>query len=1138
MAETVQPVVSIVIPVLNKVEFTRQCLDRIWRNTADVGSLEVIIVDNGSVDGTAAWFQEAPRFPHPLRYHRNATNLGFAKGNNLGADIALGEYLLFLNNDTLVQPGWLSEMLRVIRSDKAIGIVGIKQLFPYTNTIYHTGVVFAPGGIPQHLYPHLDASLPYVNQEREYQAVNGACLLIGRRLFEACGKFDESYVNGYEDTDLCMTVRQQGRKVVCCTSAYIYHYGQTSEGRTARDDENAKRFADKWGRLVRVDQHEYAVKDRIAAPRESPSVPRRSLAPDCFYFADDLAESSAFTWVNVQLALSLADLGAPVFVNGGRLASSVESTSRKRINQLALTGPVIGGVQAKFSHYWPRHLNLELNGDLNLEFFVINYLFGRPNSEPWDHWLQSVRHNHHVKLPVSEFCQSVVNQLAPVAGSGYVLHHGFSPEVHEVDLPSRTSDDFRFLTITNSHDLGRYNTAAILAAYDRAFADRQDVVLVIKDYGAASGNTTLRESLRQRPRRPRVEYISEFVDKRALIRLYKSSDAFVSAHRGEGFGMKILDAMACGLPVITPLFGGPTSYCTTDNCVPIDFSLVPVTDCVDSQSLRPTNEPLWAEASAESLERQMRSVYERREWARAVGSRGRSDVLERFSWQQIATNLVRIATDLGTSRHQAGRRLESTVSHQELSPYWLGTRVSVVIPTHNRKEKLLACLDALAKQSVLPQEFEVIAIDDGSSDETREALANRDFPFAFTYLRQDRQGPGAARNLGIARSSGGLVLFIGDDVIADKRLVEHHLEAHARNPDIGVAILGHIDWPSEMPRNAVMDYVCGDAALQFAYTLIPHLPELDHRFFYTSNISLKRQFLIDAADAGVRFDPSFTHAAFEDAEFAFRLIPRGLRIRYVSQARAFHDHWLDLESFADREFRAGQMAVVFYRQHPGQDEQLQVSWMEELSAPAAALLKYPELLQHLENFDRQTDGLLRALVGTLEELTAIDSKRRSDVSRLLSTDKMQLTVHGLLRMIFDTHRTRGKVQEWFAGVDDAATVRAAQTLASARRKIGLLTGEPGAPGLQAMMSGLDSSMVDGLSERMNSLGHTPRSPDTRALPRKFVRDVIGRVAGNSIVAGRLIAVDHFLQSRLQGSGRKKWLDRYRKLRRTVRHALM
>ena len=269
--------VSIIIPVLDKLEFTRQCLDRIWRNTGDEVAYEVIVVDNASSDGTADWFATASRSPRPVRYHRNAENLGFAKGNNIGARLTQGEHLLFLNNDTLVQPRWLAEMLRVRRSNSAIGVVGIKQLFPYTNTIYHTGIVFTPDGRPEHLYPHLDASLPHVNKQREYQAVMGACFLIDRALFDDCGGFDEAYRNGYEDIDLCMKVRQRGRKIVCCTSALIYHYGQISEGRTA-DDDGTRRSSRRRGRDdLKPDRDDYLIRDRADGARVR-SLHRRPLA--------------------------------------------------------------------------------------------------------------------------------------------------------------------------------------------------------------------------------------------------------------------------------------------------------------------------------------------------------------------------------------------------------------------------------------------------------------------------------------------------------------------------------------------------------------------------------------------------------------------------------------------------------------------------------------------------------------------------------------------------------------------------------------------------------------------------------------------------------------------------------------------
>jgi GT2 family glycosyltransferase/glycosyltransferase involved in cell wall biosynthesis len=1126
--------VSIVIPVLNQIEFTRQCLDRIWRNTGSDIAYDVIIVDNASSDGTSDWFKNVTTFPRPLRYVRNACNEGFAKGNNTGARLSGAEYLLFLNNDTLVQPGWLSEMLRVSRSDRSIGVVGIKQLFPYTNTIYHTGIVFAPGGIPQHLYPHLDASLPHVNKEREYQAVTGACLLIGRALFEECGGFDEAYRNGYEDTDLCMKVRRHGRKIVCCTGAYIYHYGQISEGRTADDDDNAALFAKKWVHDIRVDQDEYFLEDRLQAGRPPPPARRAapSLAEDCIYLADDLENGSAFTWVNVELAASLAGLGVPIFVNGERISRTVPAAMRKRLGRFVRRGPRVGGVQIKWSHYWPRHLNLELAGDVNLEFFVINYLFGRPGSEPWDYWLQCLRQNQHGKLPVSEFCQSVLQQVG-VAGAGcHVLHHGYSNEVHDVEPPSRRSGRFRFLTVTNSQDLERYGTLSVVEAYREVFEPEDDVTLILKDYGATSSDATLREWLGSHSRGAPIEYIADFTDKRELIRLYRSCDAFVSAHRGEGFGMKILDAMACGLPVILPLFGGPTAYCTPDNCFPVEFSLVPMGDCLDSRSLSITNRPLWAQPETHSLAKQMRKVFDHREAAAALGARARDTVLGRFSWNQAASRLVEITSDLRAQRPRHSRaRVEPEPSSARQSPYWLGLRVSVIVPTHNRKEKLLACLDALARQSVLPQEFEVVVVDDGSTDGTGEALEGRRFPFCLRVYRQDGGGPGAARNLGIEQAAGELVLFIGDDILADERLLEEHLLAHAVNPDPGGAILGRIDWPEAVTPNAVMEYVCGDGMLQFAYTLIPKLATLDYTFFYTSNISLKRQFLLDAADAGVRFDPCFHHAAFEDSEFAFRLTPRGLRIRYAERARAFHDHWMDLDSFAARELHAGEMAVVYYRKHPGQDEALQVRWVAELTGPAAALLKQPEILRHLEAFDGQTNTLLRAQAASLEELLALGPQLGPDASPAFSADRLRTALHNVLRVIFDVERTRGKVQEWFSAVDDPAKVRAAQSLGSILRKIEFLNLNAGP--LAGTMASIDSQVIVSLRQKIAELEGAASNPEGLSPARRRLRRAIRQVVASPTVLGRLLAADRYVQARLQTA----WLERYQRVRSGIRKAL-
>src|SRR5262249_34999599 len=141
------------------------------------------------------------------------------------------------------------------------------------------------------------------------------------------------------------------------------------------------------------------------------------------------------------------------------------------------------GIHVKWSHYWPQHFGLDLNGRVNLELFVINYRFGQPGADPWDYWLQSLPQNHYHKLPLTRFCADVRGQVGVDSADYDVLPFGYSREVHDVEPPARRGPSFRFLTVTNSHDLERYGTRLLLDAYWNAFEPQDDVVLVVKDYG-------------------------------------------------------------------------------------------------------------------------------------------------------------------------------------------------------------------------------------------------------------------------------------------------------------------------------------------------------------------------------------------------------------------------------------------------------------------------------------------------------------------------------------------------------------------------------------------------------------------------------------------------------------------------------
>jgi GT2 family glycosyltransferase/glycosyltransferase involved in cell wall biosynthesis len=1139
--------VSIIIPVFNKLAFTRQCLERLARDTTV--PFEVVIVDNASSDGTQAWFETPRRFGFPLTYIRNESNLGFSRANNVGAARSAADYLLFLNNDTLPTAGWLRAMVAVARRDARVGVVGIKQLFPYTNRIHHTGIVFDADRRPQHIYPHADGALPFVNRERAYQAVTGSCMLMPRDLFETCGGFDEGYRNGYEDVDLCLRACQRGRTVVCCTSGFIYHYGQISETRTADDDQNAARLADRWRQTIAIDDVKYFELDRRDIEAQAAPVTRGGHRLDRrhLYVADDLSVPSALSWVTTELIRALDRRDVPVAIRKTTIAPSAAAADRALLEQRMIDRVPVGGVQIRWSHYWPQHLGLDLNGWLNLELFVINYLFARPGSQPWDYWLQCLAGNGYGKLPLSTFNLEVLQQLGVATADCAVIRPGYSPEIARVDAPKRRDSRIRLLTVTNSHDLERYGTHLLLDTYWSTFTRNDDVVLVMKDYGGHSGDTSLQERIRANSDKAAVEYISTFTTKEKLIELYRSCDAFVSSHRGEGYGMKIIDALACGLPTVTPLFGGPGDFCTPANCLPVDYTLVPVGDCYDTRSLHITNGPLWAEPDRTSLARQLKRVVEDRDLARRLGAQAERDVLGRFTWDEAARHLHEFIEAQTPAAEATPRVAPPAVRATEASPYWLGCRVSVVIPTFNRSATLARCLAALDRQTILAHEFEVVVVDDGSTDDTRAVVESYASSYPLKYVHQSNAGPGTARNTGVRHASGELVLFIGDDIMADERLLESHLLAHATRPAQTTAILGHIDWPAHMKRSPVMDYVCGPSTLQFAYAFIPTLPALDFRFFYTSNISLKRQFLVEAADDNVAFDPAFTQAAFEDSELAMRLERRGLEIVYAEDARVTHEHYMDVAGFSRRERSVGRMAAVFYRKHPHVDDLIQLRWIDDWTYAVDQLVPDAARRGMLEMLDSRSHALLLSIESQLESAAGC-----------VPSPSTSATLDTVLGVLFDLERTAGKVQGWYSAVLDVDKVETAMRLIPCARRLEFLMGpRPSGITIDANLDWLDPGPAATLLTRLadvegriaagpgaiTSLNLSP--PERRAAAATRLRDTIAGVereltpppprsaAARPVrhaVISFLRRADLHLQHRLGAHGNGRWLREYRRAR--------
>ena len=240
----------------------------------------------------------------------------------------------------------------------------------------------------------------------------------------------------------------------------------------------------------------------------------------------------------------------------------------------------------------------------------------------------------------------------------------------------------------------------------------------------------------------------------------------------------------------------------------------------------------------------------------------------------------------------------------------MGYEVSVVIPTHNRLEALAEVIQALEFQHEAPP-FEVVVVDDGSTDGTSEWLRTRTFQVPLRVLTQVNRGPAAARNTGVAVAQGNWVAFLGDDTVPSAGWLKAHREAHRkRGDDLRVAVIGYTGWHRRMRLNPFLRYI-NEHGLQFGYALIKDREDVPFNFFYTSNLSLSRDLLLAEP-----FDLRFPYAAWEDIEVAYRLRKRGMRLVYEPAATVAHDHPTDFARFAARQEKAGYCAVVFYRLHP------------------------------------------------------------------------------------------------------------------------------------------------------------------------------------------------------------------------------
>ncbi|GGY82411.1 hypothetical protein GCM10011613_28990 [Cellvibrio zantedeschiae] len=248
----IQPKVSVIVVTYNNLDLTKQCLMSLDKFT-DYSNLEIIVVDNASSDDSPAYLSEWSKQGDNRILILNPDNKGFAAGNNQGLVVATGDYLVLLNNDTHVTPGWVTSLVKHMQRDQSIGLLG-----PVTGNIGNEAkIAIQYSTMEEMLIESSKFTLRHIGQLTPLRTAAFFCVMISRAAYEKVGLLDEAFGIGFfEDDDYCRRVEQAGFTIYCADDVFIHHHLSASfnklkmEARQKLFEQNKVTYEKKWGPWV------------------------------------------------------------------------------------------------------------------------------------------------------------------------------------------------------------------------------------------------------------------------------------------------------------------------------------------------------------------------------------------------------------------------------------------------------------------------------------------------------------------------------------------------------------------------------------------------------------------------------------------------------------------------------------------------------------------------------------------------------------------------------------------------------------------------------------------------------------------------------------------------------------------------
>lgn len=589
----------------NGLHYTRECVESLRELTAGV-EYQLIVVDNGSTDGT----REYLRALGWVTLIENETNVGYVRGNNQGIAAApTGSDILLLNNDMRVlQANWLQRLREVAHSDPSYGVVGARLLMT-DGKLLHAGTYMPSDSFWGWQIGGGEEEISQYHRVRPVEGIVGACMYLRHDVIDTVGVLDERFFSYYEDTDYCLRVRQSGYQVVVAGDVTLIHHENVSTKLNKVDfwgmyGTSQAIFLEKWEAYYRNRySHRVFWHSLVSAP-------------------------TGYATSSKQLLISLDRQNVDV-----RLAYlygtdfSEKSSGDPRIEQLRHRPKDTSLVQVVYNQCDAFHKN---SGSYRIGFSMLE-VTGIPAD-----WAAQCNLMDEVWVPSHFNLETFRN--SGVTRPIHVIPLGVDPDYFHPQIKAkRFSEKFTFLSVFEWGE--RKAPELLIRAFCAAFTAQDDVVLVLKtDNRDGDVNVAQQLAAMGLPRNaPKIVLLyNQELPGYQLGSLYRAADCFVTATRGEGWGMPILEAMACGLPTIVTNWSAQTEFIRDELCFPVRVKqLIPaVAKCPYYVGYE------WADPDVEHLVHQMRHVYDNREAARAVGMRAAEAVARDWTWDRAAEKIV------------------------------------------------------------------------------------------------------------------------------------------------------------------------------------------------------------------------------------------------------------------------------------------------------------------------------------------------------------------------------------------------------------------------------------------------------------------------------------------------------------------